>query len=195
MIQFGNTLMSDDLKEEAFVCDLQKCKGACCVEGHLGAPLLLEELDQLEEVIEKVKEYLSSEAVAVLEKEGGFLLDHEGDFSTTTLKTNECAFAFYDNNQILKCSIEQAHRDGKTDFVKPLSCHLYPVRVGKAGEYETLNYDKWGICSSACDLGKELKIPVYKFLKEPLIRKYGEKWYDDFCSLIEDLEQFELPVN
>lgn len=191
MIQLGNTLISDDLRDESFVCDLQKCKGACCVEGHLGAPLLFDELNQMEEVVEKVKEYLSPESVAVLEKEGGFLLDKEGDFSTTTLKTNECAFAFYDNHQILKCSIEQAHRDGKTDFVKPISCHLYPIRVGKAGDYETLNYDKWEICSPACDLGKELKIPIYKFLKEPLIRKYGEEWYAEFCQLIEE----EVDIN
>ncbi len=185
MIQLGSTLISDDVKDVSFVCDLQKCKGGCCVEGHLGAPLLFDELDQIEEVVEKVKKYLSPEAVAQIEKKGGFILDHEGDFSTVTLETNECAFAFYDEQQILKCSIEQAHLDGKTKFVKPLSCHLYPIRVGMAGDYTTLNYDCWKICSHACILGKELKVPVYKFLKEPLIRKFGEDWYEDFCKLIE----------
>ncbi|MCP4457403.1 MAG: DUF3109 family protein [Cytophagales bacterium] len=187
MIQLGTTLLSDDIKDESFVCDLQKCKGACCVEGHLGAPLLFDELDEVEDVVAKVKAYLSLEATAVLDKEGGFVLDHEGEFSTTTMNGNECAFAFYDKNKILKCSIEQAHLDGKTDFVKPISCHLYPVRLGKTAHFETVNYDKWQICSSACDLGKELKVPVYKFLKEPLIRKFGANWYDELCSLIEEV--------
>ena len=187
MIQLGNTLLSDDIKDESFVCDLQKCKGACCVEGHLGAPLEFDELDQIEDVVEKVKEYLSAEAVEALEKEGGFTLDYEGDFSTTTIKGNECAFAFYDKNKILKCSIEQAHRDGKTDFIKPISCHLYPIRLGKTSHFETVNYDKWQICASACDLGKELKVPVYKFLKTALIRKFGAEWYTELCELIEEV--------
>jgi len=186
MIQLGSTLLSDDIKEESFVCDLQKCKGACCVEGHLGAPLEFDELDQIEDVVDKVKEYLSAESIAVLEKEGGFVLDHEGDFSTTTLGSQECAFAFYDDNRILKCSIEQAHKDGKTDFIKPISCHLYPIRLGETAIFETVNYDKWQICSAACDLGKELKVPVYKFLKTALIRKFGPDWYDELCKLIEE---------
>ena len=185
MIQLRNTLISDDIKDESFVCDLHKCKGACCVEGHLGAPLAHEELVEIEDVVDKVKEYLSPEAIEVLEKEGGYLLDKEGDFSTTTINGNECAFAFYDKNKILKCSIERAYEDGKTDFKKPISCHLYPIRVGRAAEYETLNYDQWHICASACDLGKALKVPVYKFLKEPLIRKYGDDWYTELCGLIE----------
>ncbi|MEQ9231351.1 MAG: DUF3109 family protein [Cyclobacteriaceae bacterium] len=184
MIQFDKVLISDEVVEEAFVCDLQKCKGACCVEGDLGAPLLFDELDQMEEVVDIVKEYLSKEAIEVLEKEGGFLVDEDGDFSTTTINGKECAFAFYDDQKILKCGIEQAYKDGKTDFRKPLSCHLYPIRVGKAGEFESLNYDRWSICSPACDLGKELKVPVYKFLKEPLIRKFGEEWYNEFERLL-----------
>ncbi len=184
MIQFDKVLISDEVVEEAFVCDLQKCKGACCVEGDLGAPLLFDELDQIEEVVDIVKEYLSKEAIEVLEKEGGFLVDEDGDFSTTTINGKECAFAFYDDQKILKCGIEQAYKDGKTDFRKPLSCHLYPIRVGKAGEFESLNYDRWSICSPACDLGKELKVPVYRFLKEPLIRKFGEEWYHEFERLL-----------
>ncbi len=184
MIQFDKVLISDEVVEEAFVCDLHKCKGACCVEGDLGAPLLFDELDQIEEVVDVVKVYLSKEAIQVLEKEGGFLVDEEGDFSTTTIDGKECVFAFYDDQKILKCGIEQAHKDGKTDFKKPLSCHLYPIRVGKAGEFESLNYDRWSICAPACDLGKELKVPVYKFLKEPLIRKFGEEWYAEFENLL-----------
>lgn len=177
MIEIGKTLISDDVIEEAFVCDLQKCKGACCVEGDLGAPLLKEELRDVEEVIEFVKPYLPDAAVEVLEKEGGYIHDEDGDYSTTTINGKECAFAFYDKKNILKCGIEQAHKDGKTDFKKPISCHLYPIRVAKLQEFEALNYDRWSICSPACDLGEKLKVPVYKFLKEPLIRKYGEDWY------------------
>lgn len=177
MIELDKTLISDDVIKEAFVCDLTKCKGACCVEGDLGAPLEINELPELKKVIPFVKPYLSNEAVAVLEKEGGYILDEDGDYSTTTLNGKECAFAFYDESGILKCSIEQAHKDGKTDFKKPISCHLYPVRISKLQEFEALNYDRWHICSPACDLGKELKVPVYKFLKEALVRKFGKDWF------------------
>lgn len=186
MIEIGKTLISDDVVEEAFVCDLQKCKGACCVEGDLGAPLLKEELQQIEDVIELVKPYLAKEAIEVLEKEKGYILDEDGDYSTSTIDNKECAFAFYDDQKILKCSIEQANKEGKTDFKKPISCHLYPIRVAKLPEFEALNYDRWHICSPACDLGEELKVPVYKFLKEALIRKYGESWYQELEEKIKD---------
>jgi len=177
MIEHGKILLSDDVRDEAFVCDLQKCKGACCVEGDLGAPLEFDELDKIEEVVDLVKPYLSEKAQKTLEAEGGYLLDDMGEFSTTTIEGKECAFAYYDEQNILKCSIEQAWKDGKTDFRKPVSCHLYPIRITKAGEYEALDYDRWHICSPACDLGEKLKVPVYKFLREALIRKYGENWY------------------
>ena len=179
MIEVGKTLISDDVLSEQFVCDLTKCKGACCVEGDLGAPLNEDELDKIDEVIELVKPYLSKEAIAVLEKEGGYLLDEDGDLSTTTIDGKECAFAFYDQEGILKCSIEQVHKEGKTDFKKPVSCHLYPIRISKLPDFDALNYDRWSICGPACDLGKELKVPVYKFLRDALIRKYGEEWYQE----------------
>lgn len=171
------TVIASDVVSESFVCDLAKCKGACCVEGDLGAPLENEELDKIDEVLEIVKPYLSEEAIEVLEKEGGYLLDEEGDYSTTTIDNKECAFAFYDEANVLKCSIEQAWKEGKTDFKKPISCHLYPIRIKDLGEYEAINYDRWHICSPACDLGAKLKVPVYQFLKEALIRKYGEEWF------------------
>lgn len=177
MIEIGKTLISDDVVEEQFVCDLNRCKGACCVEGDLGAPLLEDELEKVDEVIDLVKPYLSKAAVEVLDREGGYVLDEDGDLSTTTINGKECAFAFYDDKGILKCSIEQVYKEGKTDFKKPISCHLYPIRIAKLPDFEALNYDRWQICSPACDLGKELKVPVYKFLKDALIRKYGEEWY------------------
>lgn len=172
------TVIASDVVGESFVCDLNKCKGACCVEGDLGAPLEMHELAEVEEVLEVVKPYLAPEAVKVLEKDGGYLLDEEGDYSTTTINNKECAFAFYDESNILKCGIEQAWKDGKTDFRKPISCHLYPIRIKSLGEYEAINYDRWQICAPACDLGEKLKVPVYKFLKEPLIRKYGAEWFE-----------------
>jgi len=184
MLEVGNVLVSEDVVKEEFVCNLSSCKGACCVEGDLGAPLEEEELVLIDDVIEKVKKYLCKEAIEVLEKEGGYLKDEDGDMSTTTIDGKECAFAFYDENKTLKCSIEQAYLDGNTDFKKPISCHLYPIRVVKLPDYEALNYDRWHICSSACSLGKELEVPVYKFLKEPLIRRYGERWYEKLVEKI-----------
>ena len=178
-------VVASGVTEEAFVCDLNKCKGACCVEGDLGAPLEVDELSKIDEVLEVVKPYLAPEAVEVLEKEGGYLLDEEGDYSTTTIDNRECAFAYYDDQKILKCGIEQAWKDGKTDFQKPISCHLYPIRVQKLVDHEALNYDRWHICAPACDLGQSLKVPVYKFLREALIRKYGAEWYQKLEEEVE----------
>ncbi len=185
MILVENAVISDDIKDKAFVCDLEKCKGACCVEGDLGAPLEESELKELEEAYAAVKPYLSKEGIQAIEKEGLFLKDFEGDYSTTTIGGKECAFAIYDEQKILKCGIEQAYFDGKTSFRKPISCHLYPIRITKYDHYEALNYERWSICSAACDLGEKLGVPIYKFLKEALIRKYGETWYQELCDDIE----------
>jgi len=179
MILIGDAVISHDIKEKHFVCDLNKCKGACCVEGDLGAPLEEAELEMLNKNLDAIKPYLSKEGLAVIEKDGPYILDEEDDFSTTTINNKECSFAIYDENNILKCGMEQAYRDGKSDFLKPISCHMYPIRVTKYDHYDALNYDRWDICSPACSLGEALKVPVYKFLKEPLIRKYGESWYQE----------------
>lgn len=178
MIELDKTLLSDDIKEKFFVCDLEKCKGACCVEGDLGAPLEKEELSILENIYDEVKPYLSEEGVKEIEQQGIYILDEEGDYSTPTIRGKECAYAIYSDG-ILKCGIEQACIDGKITYKKPISCHLYPIRITKYEEFEALNYDKWSICSPACDLGAKLSVPVFKFLKEPLVRKYGEDWYKD----------------
>ncbi|MEQ9422854.1 MAG: DUF3109 family protein [Cyclobacteriaceae bacterium] len=185
MILINDTVISDDIKDQFFVCDLDKCKGACCVEGDLGAPLEKDELEQLEKSYKKVKPYLSEEGIAAIEKQGLFILDEEGDYSTTTIGGKECAFAIYDEKGILKCGIEQAYFDGKTKFRKPVSCHLYPIRITKYDHYDALNYDRWHICNAACKLGDKLGVPVYKFLKEALIRKYGEDWYAELEDEIE----------
>lgn len=185
MILVGNTVISDDIKDNLFVCHLEKCKGACCVEGDLGAPLEEDELPIMEEIFEKVKPYLSPEGIAEIEKQGKYIEDFEGDYSTPTINGKECAYATFNDNGILKCGIEQAYLDGKISFQKPISCHLYPIRITKYEEYDALNYDRWSICSDACTLGSQLNVPLYKFLKTPLTRKYGEEWYRE---LVEDIE-------
>ncbi|MDP4680034.1 MAG: DUF3109 family protein [Cyclobacteriaceae bacterium] len=186
MIIIDNAVLSDDIAEKHFVCDLDKCKGACCVEGDLGAPLEEDELDQLDGSLEAIRPYLSPKGLKEIERQGAYILDEEGDYSTVTVGGRECAFSVYDEKGILKCAIEQAHRDGKTNFLKPISCHLYPIRITKYDNYDALNYDRWDICSAACTLGENLKVAVYKFLKVPLIRKYGKDWYRKLEQAIEN---------
>jgi Protein of unknown function (DUF3109) len=187
MILVENTVISDDVAEKFFVCNLEKCKGACCVEGDLGAPLEESELPILDEIYEQVKPYLSEKGIKAIEKQGKYIKDWEGEFSTTTIDDKECAYAIYDQKGILKCAIEQAYLDKKITWKKPISCHLYPIRITKYDDYEAINYDRWHICSDACDLGDKLGVPVYQFLKEPLIRKYGEKWYKELEKEVSEM--------
>jgi hypothetical protein len=189
MIKVGEILVSDDIKEVEFVCNLEKCKGACCVEGELGAPLEEDELETLRSIQAAVRPYLTVEGVQAIEAQGPYILDEDGDFSTPTIAGKECAYSLYDEKGILKCGIEQAYLDGKVDFRKPISCHLYPLRITKNKKgFEAVNYHKWDICSAACVLGKSLQVPLYRFLKDPLIRKYGEAWYDELVAKIKQGE-------
>jgi hypothetical protein len=185
VIKVGDVLVSDDIKEKEFVCNLEKCKGACCVEGDFGAPLEDDELDILKEIYPQVRPYLMPEGIKAIEEQGTHVLDEDGDFSTPTIGGRECAYAIYDEKGILKCGIEQAYNDGKIGWKKPISCHLYPIRITKKKNFEAVNYHKWEICSPACAFGKELKVPLYKFLKDPLIRKYGQDWYEALVKAIE----------
>lgn len=180
MIIIGQTLVSEDLLEEHFVCDLNACKGACCVEGESGAPLEQNELALLEQNLDAVKPYMRKEGVSVVEAQGPFSLDDDGDFVTPLIgKHGECAFVTFDERGIAKCALEQAFIDGKTNWKKPISCHLYPVRLAKLTDFVAVNYHRWQVCEPACSCGKSLKVPVYKFLREPLIRKFGEAWYTE----------------
>ncbi len=188
MILIDNTVISDDIADKFFVCDLSKCKGACCVEGDLGAPLELDELAILEKEYESIKPYLSEPGKQAIEQQGLYIKDWENDYSTPTIADKECAYALWDDKGILKCGIEQAFFDGKTSFRKPISCHLYPIRITKHDHYDALNYDRWHICSDACSHGEQLGVELYKFLKAPLIRKYGEAWYNQLLWEIEPLE-------
>ncbi|MGB3184063.1 MAG: DUF3109 family protein [Cyclobacteriaceae bacterium] len=195
MILVEHTVISDDIRDQLFVCNLSKCKGACCVEGDLGAPLEDDELSVIKEIAGEVRPYLSEAGQRELDKQGAYVLDSDGDYSTPTIGGKECIYAIYDENKILKCGIEQAYLDGKINWKKPVSCHLYPIRITRYDEFEALNYDRWHICAPACDLGKELGVPVYKFLKDALIRKYGEKWYDSLCREIEERKEEEEGSN
>ncbi|ODS89420.1 DUF3109 family protein [Chryseobacterium lacus] len=178
MIQIDDKLISEDIFAQEFVCNLTKCKGACCVEGDVGAPLDKEETKILEEIFDKVKPYLRPEGVKALEEQGTWTVDPmDGDFVTPMVNGEECAYVIFDERGITKCGIEKAYEDGAIDWQKPISCHLYPIRVMEYSTFTAMNYHEWPICSDACALGKELQVPVYQFLKTPLIRKYGEEFY------------------
>jgi hypothetical protein len=185
MIKVGEVLVSDDIKSVEFVCHLEKCKGACCVEGDLGAPLEMDELQVMKDIQANVMPYLTDEGREAIKAQGPYIFDEDGDYSTPTIEGRECAYSHYDNQGVLKCGIEQAYLDGKIGFRKPISCHLYPIRITKKREFEAVNYHKWSICSAACSYGKSLKVPLYKFLKDPLVRKYGEEWYHQLVLAIE----------
>ena len=189
MIILQNTVISDDIRDKFFVCQLDKCKGACCVEGDLGAPLADDELQILQDNYEIIKPYLSAEGQQAIEEQGLYIEDWEGDYSTTTIGDRECAYAIYDENKMLKCGIEQAYLDGKISWRKPISCHLYPIRITKYDGFEALNYDRWSFCSDACNFGTELGVRVYQFLKEPLIRKYGAEWYQELEEMLAEEEK------
>jgi hypothetical protein len=186
VIKIDNTVISDDVADKFFVCDLNKCKGACCVEGDQGAPLNEDELEVMESIYKKVKPYLSREGQKAIEEQGIYVREADGSAATPTINGKECAYAIYDDKKILKCGIEQAFYDKKVKFKKPISCHLYPIRITKYDHYEALNYERWSICNPACHHGKALGVPVYKFLKDPLVRKYGEKWYKELEYKIEE---------
>ncbi len=189
-----NQYISDEIADEFFVCDLHKCKGACCVEGDMGAPLLFEELDIMEKIYPLVKPYLPESGVKAIEKQGEWLIDEDNDYSTPLVEKKHCAYTIFENGTA-KCGIEKAFLDGKIDFRKPVSCHLYPIRVSEYEQFEALNYSRWEICSPACVLGRELKVEIYKFLEAPLVRKYGQAWYEELCRQIEERKQEKKQKN
>lgn len=179
MIVIDDKTISDDVVEEQFVCDLNACKGACCIEGAFGAPLDKDELPILDEIYETVKPLLTQHGIEAIEKQGKHVYVKENKEYYTPLmeKSKGCAWLAHDDNGIVICAIEKAYRAGVIDWKKPISCHLYPIRITKYKHYDAVNYERWNICKAACKNGKALKVPVYKFLKEPLIRKYGEEFY------------------
>lgn len=179
LIEIHDKIVSTQIFERKFVCDLNACKGACCVHGDAGAPLTIEEASILEEDLEKIIPYMRPEGIEAVEKTGVFYVDQENDTATTLVNGQECAFVYFDESGITKCAIEKAHKEGTTDFKKPISCHLYPIRVKKFNDFTALNYDEWHICESACACGTELNVPVYRFLKDPIVRAFGQHFFDE----------------
>lgn len=177
MFQLGKTIVSEDILEKDFVCNLSACKGACCVEGDAGAPLEEDEAKTLNEIYSKVKPFLRAEGIKAIEKQGAYITSEEGELETPLIDGAECAYVFFDQKGTALCAIEEAYNKGIVNWKKPISCHLYPIRVKDYSEFSAINYNKWHICDDACTLGKELQVPVYKFVKEALIRKFGEDWY------------------
>ena len=190
MLAIQNTLVSLDLLEKHFVCDLNACKGACCVKGDAGAPLTDEEIDLLENIIDDILPYLDEEGKAMIAKKGVFEIDVDGDKGTALLENGRCAYALVDDNGLVSCGIEKAEKAGDITFKKPISCHLYPVRITEYKEYDAVNYNQWSICKPACDCGAKLDVPLFKFLKEALTRKYGKEWYEEL-QLIDQLRNAE----
>ena len=179
MLQINDTLVSLDLIERFFICDLSYCKGECCVEGDAGAPLEKAEFHLLRKVLPEVWDDLSLDAQKVIEKQGVGYIDEDGDIVTSIIEGKNCVFTYYDADGVCKCAIEKAYREKRIDFMKPISCHLYPVRVARYKDFQAVNYHRWRVCSAAEILGKRERVPVYRFLREPLIRKFGQEWYDD----------------
>jgi len=181
-----DVLVSDNLINTKFACNTKICQGACCVEGDSGAPLEKDEINIIQKNIEAIKPYMDKEGLDLLAKDGFHEKDSDKEECTTCLPNGACVFVKFDG-ALATCAIENAHSDGALDFKKPISCHLYPVRIKQIGEYMALNYHKWDICSPACDRGKDENIMVSDFLKEPLIRKFGEEWYTEFNEVMQQL--------
>ena len=187
IIQVGDVLISSDLLTEYFCCDYEKCKGVCCVEGDAGAPVTLDEIAGIEDAIDTVWGDLCASAQAVIDKQGVAYTDQEGDLVTSIVHGKDCVFTCYDGDNCL-CALEKAYRQGKTRFCKPVSCSLYPIREKNFGNGVIgLNYNRWDICRDAVKKGKDLNLPLYQFLKEPLIRRFGEDWYQELLDIVKEL--------
>lgn len=189
MFQIKNTLVSESIIENDFVCNLSACKGACCIEGNAGAPLEANELEQIKKFLPIVKRYLSSKSIDEINKQGQFITTPSGDFETPLVGGRECVYLILNENKVAQCSFEKAFEEGLISWKKPISCHLYPIRTKDFSEFVSVNYDKWSICSDACVLGKELQVPVYKFVKDALIRKFGKDWYQELELAAKDLKK------
>ncbi len=187
MFQLGKTIVSEDIIKKDFVCNLNACKGACCIEGEAGAPVTEEEVVILKEIYPKVRPFLRSEGIAAIEKHGTHIKTDLDELETPLVEGKECAYVTFTDKGIASCGIEDAFNAGAIDFIKPISCHLYPVRVQDYSEFAAVNYHRWPICDDACALGKELKVPVYKFVKTALIRKFGENWYSELEKVASEM--------
>lgn len=193
MIELEGKLISDEVLEAEFVCDLNSCKGGCCVEGDAGAPITKDEAEKIKEIYPIIKKYLSAKSIEIIENKGTHWIDEDYDFVTPTIGNGICVYGYHDENGIVKCAIEKAYLNDEVDLKKPISCHLFPIITQTTSMFEIINYyPRPKLCAPACKLGKELKIPVYKFLKEPLIRKYGEEFYNELEAVAIQKEKDNL---
>jgi hypothetical protein len=189
MFQIGKTIVSEDIIQKDFVCNLAACKGACCVDGDAGAPLDAEETKILQDIYPKVKPFLRKEGIEAIERQGTFIETEDGELETPLINGADCAYVTFNDKGIALCGIEQAHNQGEIDWKKPVSCELYPVRVQDYSEFAAVNYHHWHICDDACTLGKELQVPVYKFVKHALVRKFGEDWFGELEKVAENMNK------
>ncbi|WP_108823126.1 DUF3109 family protein [Dysgonomonas sp. Marseille-P4361] len=191
MFQIEDTIVAADIIEENFLCDLSACKGECCVEGESGAPLEDKEVKIIEDLLPHVWDDLSPEAQAVIKEQGVAYKDYDGEMVTSIVNGKDCVFTYYDEKGICKCAIEKAYREGKVNFYKPISCHLYPIRLQRYKNFTAVNYHRWSVCKAAVALGNKNGLKVYQFLKEPLIRKFGEEWYKELSFIAEEYNKVE----
>tara|TARA_R110002020_G_scaffold105076_4_gene245289 strand:- start:127 stop:714 length:588 start_codon:yes stop_codon:yes gene_type:complete len=189
MFQIGKTIVSEDVIQKDFVCNLSACKGECCIAGEAGAPLEKEEVDKLKEIYPKVKPFLRPEGIKAIEEQGTHIKTDLDELETPLVNGAECVYVTFTKEGVASCGIEDAYNAGEIDFRKPISCHLYPVRIQKYSQFSAVNYHKWPICDDACSLGKELQVPVYKFTKAALVRKFGEEWYAKLEEVAHQLKQ------
>lgn len=186
MLIVQDCIVSEDIVDKLFSCDLAQCKGECCVEGDCGAPLLEEEIPILERILPEVEPYMTPEGLDVVHREGVSALDNAAEPCTPLINNRECAYVAWGDDGTAYCAIEQAYRDGKIDWKKPVSCHLYPIRVDVFGQFTAVNYHQWDICRCAVECGRRCSIPLYKYLREPLIRRFGEAWYADLLAAVQE---------
>lgn len=189
MIEIEDKIVSGDLFDVLFVCDYDTCKGECCIEGDSGAPLEPGEAEEIRKCLPEVEHLLSPQALEIIRTQGVSYIDEEGDEVTSIVNGRDCVFTTYDEYGRCACALEKVYRAGKTSFLKPISCQLYPIRLTKYPTFTAVNYHKWSICKCALKLGKKLQVPVYQFLREPLIRAFGEEWYGQLEEVAQLLEE------
>lgn len=189
MFQLGKTLVSEEIIKNDFLCNLSACKGACCIDGEAGAPVEPEEREIMERIYPKVKQYLRPEGIEAIERQGVYITRENGEIETPLINHADCAYVTFDEKGTALCGIEEAYNQGDIDWKKPVSCHLYPVRIQEYTSFSAVNYHRWEICDDACSLGAELQVPIYKFVKEALVRKFGEEWYQELTVIADEIQK------